>query len=265
MENIVKKIPIALTQILNKFNEQLTKIRNEINMEASLSNVGLNNQRQINISYRLKNTDYYFNIFFTTTTDLIYWTYYPYARTSTNSTSVAQVNISNSGVLPNLMNSLINWKQHIEDFKCVDNPINYFLVDDFIKFYSDEIQEEIPEIENESIYPLSSAKQVKALNLIELQIEFINNEINDIGDQTSEKYYDLINSKKLIERIKEDLPRITVAELKRNWSISLAGIKKWCNEKFLQFLNMDKETEYDLSRSLGSFIGGILGVPKLDN
>lgn len=264
MEDLEKKIPIALTEILNKFNEQLSKIRNEISMEASFPDGGLNNQRQIIISYRLKGTDFYFNIYFTTTSDLIYWTYYPYTKASTKPTSVAQANTIDHGVFSRLMESLINWKQYIENYKDVENPIKFFSVDDFIKFYSDEILVEIPEFENESKFPLSSVRQVKALKLIERQIEFLDNEINNVQDHTSEIYYDLINSKKLIEKVREDMPRITATELKKNWAISLGYIKKWCTEKFISFLKIDKETDNELSRTLGSFIGGLFGVPKID-
>jgi hypothetical protein len=266
MEDLEKKIPYELTVTLNKFNVELTKIKNEVTMEASSTNIKISNsnQTQITISYRIKNLNFYFIIYFITGSDLIHWKYYPYNKTSTKSTTVGQASTSDPSVFSRLLSTLISWKQLIENYKTIENPINFFLVDDFIKFYSDEILEEIPENETENKFPLSSAKQIKALKLIELQIQFLDREIINTEDQSSEKYNDLVNSKKLIEKIRENLPRLTASEVKKNWSISLAGIKKWCGEKFIQFLKLDKESGHDLSRTLGSFIGGIFGIPKLD-
>lgn len=266
MEDLEKIIPYELTVTLNKFNVELSNIKNEVAMEASSTSVRTNNsnQTQVTIAYRIKNVNFYFIIYFIIGTDLIHWKYYPYNKTSTQPTTVGQVSTIDTAVFSRLMSTLISWKQLIENFRTIENPIKFFLVDDFVKFYSDEILDEMPENETEIRFPLSSAKQIKALQLIDLQIKFLDSEIINIEDHTSEKYKDLVNSKKLIEKIREDLPRITAAEVKKNWSISLAIIKKWCFEKFVLFLKMDKKNNYDLSRTLGSFIGGLFGFPKLD-
>lgn len=263
MEDLEKKIPYSLTLTLNKFNELLTPFKKDVIMEAAPSNSAT--QKQITISYRFRNTDFYFHIYFTLVSDLIYWQYYPYSNTSTKPTSVAQSSSNSSTIYKSLSDTLILWKKLCEDFRSIENPIKFFQIDDYIKFYADEILVELPENETDSKLPLSSLKQSMAIKLLNLQIQFLDTEINGIEDLKSEKYKDLFFAKKLLEKIKEDLPRTTTSDVKKNWIISLACIKKWCFDKFLAFLSADKNSHYDLSRTLGSFIGGIFNIPKLES
>lgn len=260
------KLPLELTRTLNEFNKELSELRKEIVGYASSKVITSNNSKseQITFSYRNKNSNIFFDINFIVSRDIIHWKFYPYNNTSTKPTSIGETNANDSKVYIQLLDSLKSWLKIVKTVLQIDNPLTFFEIDDFIRFYSNEILEENPISEEESKFPLSSERQRKAIELINIQQKFLLNEIEGIEDKTSEKYHDLELSRKLIEKIKEELPRTTVADIKRNWAISLGSIKKWCSEKFIQYLIADKQTNYDLSRTLGSFIGGIFGIPKIE-
>lgn len=112
--------------------------------------------------------------------------------------------------------------------------------------------------------PLSSALQILAIDMVDKQLEFISNEISVLGGDDPEKKNDLMIAKNILDKMKSDIPRMTIAEIKKSWSISLGAIRKWCGEKFVTFLKIDKSNGYDVSRMIGSFIGGALGIPKIE-
>ncbi|MGE0020711.1 MAG: hypothetical protein AB7S72_13650 [Draconibacterium sp.] len=260
------KLPLELTRTLNEFNKELSELRKDIIADASSKIITYNNSKseQITFSYKTKNSNLFFDINFIVSRDLIHWKFYPYNNTSTKPTTIGETNANDSKVYNQLLDSLKSWLKIVKTVLQLDNPLTFFEIDDFIKFYSNEILDEIPISDEENKFPLSSEGQKKAIDLINIQEKFLIIEIEEIEDKTSEKYHDLELSRKLIEKIKEELPRTTVADLKRNWAISLGSIKKWCSEKFIQYLIADKQTNYDLSRTLGSFIGGVLGIPKIE-
>lgn len=264
MKDLTKKIPIELTQTLNKFNNELEHLQSKIGLSAESKSVSAqnSNREQIVVSYQLKNSSYFFHINFVVELDLINWKYYPHNNTSTKTTTSSQINSNDNGAYKRLLNALQLWKNKVINVIEIEDPIDYFRVDKFIKFYSSEIIDEYPITEEQKQLPMPSERQKKALRLLGVQREFIQSELEDEKDINSDKYIDLNLAKELIEKIEEELPRLTEAEVKQNWSISLAGIKKWCENKFLTFLAADNNNDYSLSRSLGSFVGGALNLPN---
>jgi hypothetical protein len=265
MDDLRKKIPLELTETLNKFNKELDNIQSRIELISETKSIHLENSKreQIVIEYRFKNSNYFFKIFFVDRMDKINWQYYPYNNTSSNPTSTGATDSNGEGIYNKLWKSLSLWKEIISKVYELENPIDYFKVDKFIKFYSDEIIADYPTTGKQTQLPMSSEKQEKAKILLAKQKEFLQKEIEDLNDKSPEKYSDLKFVLSLVEKIEEELPRLTEAEVKQNWSISLGGIKKWCADKFFDFLIADKESNYNFSRSLGSFFGGVFGAPNL--
>lgn len=266
MIDLNSKIPFELIRTLNEFNVEFSGSKKDFVIDANSRVLNLSNSKfeQIVISYKKKNSDFFFAIFFTVSRDLINWKYYPYNNTSSRPTSTKENDSNDASVYKRLLSALKSWLQLVTNLIEIENPLRFFEIDDFIRFYSDEILTDFPISDEEKKFPLSSKKQQKAIDLINIQEKFIEKEIEKIEDKTSEKYQDLDLSRKLLERIKEEIPRKTAAEIKRNWSISLGGIKKWCSEKFIQFLIVDKQSNFDLSRTVGSFMGGVFGIPKIE-
>jgi hypothetical protein len=265
MEDLRNRIPLELTQTLNKFNKELDNIQSKVEMitETKSIRVDNSNREQIIIEYRIKNSKYFFNISFVDKLDKINWKYYPYNNTSTMPKSNGSSDSNGDGIYERLGKTLSLWRDIVSKVHELENPIDYFKVDKFIKFYSDEILIDFPVTEEQKQFPISSSKQEKAILLLAKQKEFLQKELEDLKDKSSEKYSDLKFSHSLVEKIEEELPRLTEEEVKRNWSISLGGIKKWCADKFFDFLIVDKASNYNFSRSLGSFFGGVFGAPNL--
>jgi hypothetical protein len=265
MIEITKKLPITLIEILNNFNEELSNFRRDVEMKSDIGEIRLNSTKyeRVNIRYLLKNTSFYFEINFVLEGDFIDWNFYPHRQDSTKKYSRARIGVT-SNVYSELKNALTNWKKIITNISQLKNPLEYFDSDNFIEFYSGEILEQIPTTEEEEKYPLSSAKRKLAIELIDKQTKFIKKELSAVKDVNSDKYYDLLLAEKNLNELKEDLPRMTVAEVKRKWSISLGVIIKWCSGKFIKFTKMDGVSGHDISRTIGSFIGGVFGIPKID-
>lgn len=264
MIDLNSKFPIELNKVLNEFNEKISTIRNEFTAEAnSLLQRDFDPESEKTVfRYEKKNTDFYFQITYYKSSNLISWEYYPGLKTSVNSTKFNSLK-SRAEIYSKMRSSLIRWEQNIRESSSIGNPLAFFEHDNFIEFYSTEILEEIPITEEEKRFPLSSPKRAQAIALISIQTKFLEKELEQIEDKTSEEYRDLELSKNLLVKIKEELPRTTAAEVKRNWSLSLAFITKWCGDKFRKFLIADKQNGFDFSRSLGSFIGGVFGIPKI--
>ncbi len=103
-----------------------------------------------------------------------------------------------------------------------------------------------------------------ALKLIEQQQEFLELELEDIEDKISEKFKDLQKAKEHLEDLKKNMPRMTLSEVKGKWSLSFAAIHKWSQQKFAQFMKLDKESGNGLARMVGAFVGEVFGVPKIE-
>jgi hypothetical protein len=267
MDELVKILPIQLSTTLLEIKKQLSDIKHEIISKKSIDEIVFETQKlkQVSIIYNIKDTEYFFSINFLKKRDLISWKFLPQNRTSTILYQSSHGDSNDSVVYNRLINDLNKWKGFVLEAYKIENPIDFFDIDNFIKFYSDEILAEYEPTPDELKYPLSTDKQLRAIELLNKQAEFIDQELREIEDNTSEQYNDLSHAKILTERIKENISRTTEAEVRRNWSISLAYIRKWCGEKFLQFLMLDKSTNYDLLRTLGSFMGGAIGIPKLES
>lgn len=267
MKDLTYRIPIKLTKLLNSFNDDLLNRRNAIEMNATEFSVRLNGSDYdgIRIRYNHKFTTFYFELEYLLFADLISWKYFPRAA---NSTRVAKnERTSLESVLRNnkLLTHLRKWKNNLVEIESLENPLGFFITDDFIKFYAGEFIEEIVVHEQDEKLPLSYSNREKVIYFITKQIEFLKTEISEIKDLSSEKYNDLIVSQKILNEIQENISRMTVADIKRNWSISLGAIRKWCENQFINFLDADRNSKYDISRSLGSFVGGLFGIPKLDS
>ena len=265
MNEIAKKLPITLIEILNAFNEDLSDLRRNIELSTNSSETKVKNIKyeKISIKYSLKKTNFYFEIHFLVVGDYIDWNFYPHKEDSTRKYARTRTELT-TNIYTELGSALHKWKEMVTNIYELKNPFEYFDTDNFIEFYSGEILEQIPTTEEEENYPLSSAKRKLAIELIDKQTKFIKKELSAVTDVNSDKYYDLLLAEKNLNELKEDLPRMTVAEVKRKWSISLGVIMKWCSNKFIKFTKMDGISGNDVSRTIGSFIGGVFGIPKID-
>ncbi|MRT92277.1 hypothetical protein [Ancylomarina sp. 16SWW S1-10-2] len=265
MIDITKKLPISLITLLNSFNEKLIPFRKQIELDAVSSKVSFNNISYENIktSYKIKNSSFSFEINFIIDGDYIDWNYYPNAKDSSKKTNQKKL-IFNQKICDQLKADLEKWKENISIINELVNPIDFFLKDKIIEFYSKEVQEKMPFNEYEEEFPLSSEKQDLAVVLIDKQVKFLEQELKSIKDKTTEKYQDLNNAKANLSELKEDMSQMTISEVKRKWSLSFGTIIKWSKKKFIQFMSFDKASGNDISRLIGSFLGGVFGVPKLE-
>ncbi len=85
MEDLVKKIPIQLTQLLNNFNTELSEFRNEIEMDSQDTRVRYSNTNYdgVKVRYQLKNSSFYFELEYLLKGDIVNWKFYPHAKHST--------------------------------------------------------------------------------------------------------------------------------------------------------------------------------------
>ena len=267
MKDLVNRIPIELTQLLNTFNKDLSEKRKAVEMTASEFRVRYNNSDYdgIRLRYSIKGTLFFFEIEYLLKGDLINWKFYPESKNSTREKKYDRTAISSVLKSNSLLSHLRLWKNNISEIEQLENPLDFFSVDSFIKFYAGEFIEEFEVDEQDEMFPLAKPKRDKVISLINIQTEFLESEISEISDVSSEKYNDLLLSKNILVEIQENISRMTVAEIKKNWAFSLGAIRKWCENKYIKFLMADKNSKYELSRSLGSFIGGIFGIPRLDS
>lgn len=267
MKELVNRIPIELTQLLNTYSKDLSDKRKYIGMIASEFRVQYKNSEYdgIRIRYNKKGTSFFFEIEYLLKVDLISWKFYPESKNSTKEKiydrTIFEPVLKNNSLLSHLR----LWKNNISEIDSLENPLDYFSVDNFIKYCAGEFIEEFDIHEQDEMLPLSHSNQKKVIYLINKQTEFLEIEISEISDSSSEKYNDLLISKKILVEIQENISRMTIAEIKRNWAFSLGAIRKWCESQYIKVLMADKSSNYELSRSLGSFIGGIFGIPKLES
>jgi hypothetical protein len=265
MIDITKKLPISLITLLNNFNKKLIPFRKKIELNASSSNVSLNSVSYENIKtkYTVKNTNFFFEINFIVNGDYIDWNYYPETENSTKKT-IKSRSAFNNIVSKKLANELVKWEEHILLLDKLENPIDFFTKDKIIEFYSNEIQEKMSFNQSENEFPLPTEKQELAIILIEKQEEFLQIELKETVDKTSEKYQDLKKANDNLIELKENMSQMTVSEVKQKWSSSFGTIIKWSKNKFITFMNIDKASGNDISRLIGSFLGGVFGVPKIE-
>ncbi|MFK8038751.1 MAG: hypothetical protein AB8B74_10710 [Crocinitomicaceae bacterium] len=208
-------------------------------------------------------TNFFFEIAYLVKADTISWNFYPSSKDSTKDKKEDRVLLVNALQRKNLMNDFLRWKSNLVELETIDNPLEFFNIDDFVKFYAGEFIGEFVITEKDEIEPLSFAQKSRIIGLISKQSKFLDNEISTTTEMYPEKLNDLKVSKDVLEQILIDMPRMTVSEVKRNLALPLGAIRKWCEDKYIAFLLRDKESDYELSRSLGSFIGGLFGVPKI--
>ncbi|MCT8339727.1 hypothetical protein MG296_06655 [Flavobacteriaceae bacterium TK19130] len=265
MENITRILPISIINILNDFNSSLEDYRKEVSLNPSLKEMVINSEKfqTVSLRYSLKNTSYYFEIDYVVKADKISWKQYPYSSSSTKPRNRSRVAV-NTNSTKELKSHFAAWISIISKTKKLENPLEYFQLDHFVEFYSYEVIEQIPTTENEVKFPLTSEKQNIAIDLISKQTKFIDKELSKINDKNSEEYFDFEFAKYNLINLKKELPRMTVSEVKQKWALSFGVIMKWAGDRFLKFIKIDKETGFDLSRAIGSFIGGVFGIPKLD-
>lgn len=265
MIDITKKLPISLITLLNNFNEKLIPFRKQTELSATSSKTTHNSISYENIKtkYNIKNSDFFFEINFVIEGDYIDWKYYPETEDSSKKTTQRRTSFSKK-TLDLLESELMKWKKNISLITKLENPLEFFSKDKIIEFYSNEVQQKMTFNEFEEELPLSSEKQELAIILIEKQEKFLNIELKNIEDKTSDKYQDLNKAKENLKELKENIPQMTVSEVKRQWSLSFGTIIKWAKNKFVVFMNIDKASGNDISRLIGSFVGGIFGIPKVE-
>ncbi|CAM3620059.1 hypothetical protein FLGE108171_06455 [Flavobacterium gelidilacus] len=265
MIDITKKLPISLITLLNNFNAKLIPFRKKTELIATTSRVNFNNSNYENIKtkYIIKDTNFFFEINFIIDVDLIYWQYYPETKDSSKKTSQRKI-LFDKKSSSQLETELTKWEENISLIDKIENPLNFFSKDKIIEFYSKEIQQKISFNEFEDELPLASEKQELAIILIEKQEEFLEVELIEIEDITSQKYKDLSKAKDNLKELKENISQMTISEVKHKWSLSFGTIIKWSKNKFIIFMKIDKATGNDISRLIGSFLGGVFGIQKIE-
>jgi hypothetical protein len=262
MNELYKKIPIKLTQILNAFNIELKSYKKSIDLVFSSETAQYDKQyEKIIIEYKIKNTEFYFKVNFITEKDYINWDFYPNLETSTKKKEKGTTTTTEN-TYKELTENLTHWNSKLKDIYSLENPMIFF-TDKFIENYAFEILEEVETVNHEYEIPLPSKKQKMALLLLEKHKEFIEIEMEN-SKENSEKIKDLEVAKKNITEIEGNITRMTISEVKQKWSIAFGVIMKWSAEKFVKFVKIDKATGQDISRMLGGFIGGVFGIPKIE-
>ena len=265
MIDITKKLPISLITVLNDFNKKLIPFRKQTELNATSSKVNFNNTNHENIKtrYTIKNTSLFFEINFIIDGDYIDWNYYPETKDSSKRTAQKRIAFNNK-TAELLLSELMKWEENISLISNLENPLEFFSKDKIIEFYSNEVHQKMTFNEHEEELPLASEKQELAITLIERQEKFLEIELKNIEDKTSEKYNDLKQAKDNLKELKENMSQMTVSEVKQKWSLSFGTIIKWSQKSFITFMNIDKASGNDISRLIGSFVGGVFGIPKIE-
>jgi hypothetical protein len=265
MDELIKLIPMELTKLLSTFNKELDEFQKVIEMSAIRAKINYNRTFYdgVRIRYKQKNTNLYFEIEYIFKSEYISWKYYPYQKHTTKEKNRPKKIIEEKNTFEELISSLRHWKNNLIAINELENPLEYFKADNLIKFYAGEVLDIIQITELDKKVPLSSKMQPLILKIIEKQKKFIAEEISNLKDEETEKKNDLIVANGFLDNMKENISRMTVAEVKNSWAITFGAIRKWCGEKFLDFVEFDKKNDNDISRMIGSFMGGFFGMPKL--
>ncbi|MCW3789803.1 hypothetical protein [Plebeiibacterium sediminum] len=114
MDDLVKKIPIELTQLLNSFNTELSEYRKNIEMNSHNIRVRYSNSDfdGVKIIYKQKNSSFYFELEYLLKGDYITWKYYPHAQHSTQEKNRARAKIDPAKTFKELLSSLRLWKNN---------------------------------------------------------------------------------------------------------------------------------------------------------
>lgn len=264
MHKLMNKLPTALIELLNSFNNEIANLNDKVILKTEIGKRTLVKvvYEQILISYEIKSTDDYFMIEFIPKKDIIGWKYFPKNKMSSNGASV-NLTAGSPNLYASLLSALNQWNVHVAQRINLENPLIYFDSDRFIRFYSAEILNEIKIKDSDKNYPVPFHQQEGIIEQLKVQTELLDSQIK-ISEDNPEKLNDLKVSKEIAEKMIEELPRMTIEEVKVNWSLSLGGVLKWCGDKLLNVINLDSKNGNNISRSLGSFIGGLLGVPKIE-
>lgn len=265
MENFNKIAPIFLIKTLNSFNEKLESKRQEVELSHSEMNVKLegNNYNKLIITYRIKHTGFVFNVGYVIKKDFMSWSFYPHSELSSSSTARSLVTASEN-IYRALNIAFDQWLSIILKTEILPNPLEHFKVDRFIKSYASEVLSHLSISPEEETAPVSIQNQHRLKVFFDKQLKFIELELKEEENENSEKSEDFKVAKTLLLEMKEEIPRMTAAEVKQKFTLSIAIIMKWCLDKFLLFIKLDSKQANDISRAIGSFVGGLLGIPKID-
>ena len=204
------------------------------------------------MKYSFENSDYFAIRIFGNT---FIYTLSPFQEYSKNA-STSSVYLSSDESFHRLNNDFKQWlKLVIEDME-IESPLET-LSDPIIKFYANEIIEDI-EFFNDDKLPFSSKYHSKIHQLLNSHERFISDELkneNESENPELSKINELGLALEITNRLNQDLPRLTKTEILNNWSIVLSVIKKWSYKAFLAYLRIDQNTEYRLSKSIGSLFG----------
>ncbi|QZK89860.1 hypothetical protein K5V07_04910 [Flavobacterium sp. CHNK8] len=264
MKSITKYLPISLIKSLNSFNRLLADYRDVLEIDSTESKVTLNgaHTKEITIRYSLKESTSFFTIVFNPVVDYLSYNYYPNDIASSKTKKTAR-HAYDQKMLEELERNMEVWKNNLVELVNLKDPLDFFK-DTFIESYSAEIIDFVGGNSEMDYFPLSMAKQLKVIELIKEQQTFVEKQLNEIEDTSSEKFQDLNTSLIELEYIKENLPRMTNKDLKERWSSTFAVLIKWCGKQLAAWAKVDAENDGNISRSIGSLIGGIFGVPKIE-
>lgn len=265
MKSISKHLPISLIKSLNQFNSKLVAHREEIEITSSEKKVGIRTnttENQITIKYSVKETNSYFEILFIPNLDYLNYNYYPNEIISSKTKRTKQV-VFDENALKELNINLEKWKNNIVELFNLKDPLDFFK-DTFIESYSAEIIDYVGNNSEKEYYPLTIEKQIKVIELINEQKAFVETQIEETIDKDSDKYKELTSTLVNLEYIKENLPRLTVNELKERWSSTFAVLIKWCGNQLATFARIDAQNDGNISRSIGNLIGGIFNLPRVE-
>lgn len=264
MKSLTKDLPISLIKTLNNFNNSLRAYRDLLEIIATDSEISLNGQSdiEITIEYSLKNSTSYFSISFVPRFDYLSYNFYPNDVTSSK-TKTTQRHAFDQKMLAELEKNLKVWQANLVELINLKDPLDFFN-DTFIESYSAEIIDFVGENPEKDHFPLTIEKQLKVIDLINEQTKFVQAQIEEIEDIKSEKFIDLNLSLSELEYIKENLPRMTSKDLKERWSSTFAVLIKWCGNQLATWAKIDAQNDGNISRSIGSLIGGIFGIPRLE-
>jgi hypothetical protein len=264
MKSISKYLPISLLRSLNDFNSKLIAYREEIEIISNEEKITFNkvSTSQVTIKYSVKDTNSYFEMIFMPNLDYLNYNYYPNEIISSKTKST-QKQAFDENVLKELNINLEKWKNNIVELLNLKDPLDFFK-DTFIESYSAEIIEFVGNNNEKEYYPLTIEKQIKVIELINEQKDFVETQMVELIDKDSDKYKELKDSLVDLEYIKENLSRLTVKELKEKWSSTFAVLIKWCGNKLAAFTRIDAQNDGNISRSIGNLIGGIFNLPRIE-
>jgi hypothetical protein len=264
MKSSTKHLPISLIKTLNSFNSSIIAFRDILEITSTEKTVTFNSAKyvEVTIKYSMKDTTSFFELSFVPIKDYLNYNYYPNEISSSKIFKIDK-HVLDEKMHTELEKHLTKWKNNLTELVNLKDPLDFFN-DTFVESYSAEIIDFVGDDVEKDYYPISFEKQLKVIALIIEQQDFVNSQIKEVTDETSEKFQDLNNTLIELEYIKENLPRMTSKELKERWSSTFAVLIKWCAKQLAVFAKIDAQNDGNISRVIGNLIGGIFNLPRME-